>query len=100
MYLELFFVILIGAAIGLILRYLIPGRHAYGVVIAPAVGGAVAAAVWSGLTWLGWAFDGGWIWVVSLVAAGLATIAVELILPRVRKEADARMLHQLSGGRA
>ena len=97
---ELFFVTLIGAAIGIILRYLIPGRHAYGVVIAPAVGGAVAAAVWAGLTWLGWAFDGGWIWVVSLVTAGLATIAVELLLPRVRKEADARMLHQLSGGRA
>jgi hypothetical protein len=97
---ELLFVTLIGAAIGLVLRYLIPGRHAYGAMLAPAVGGAVGAAVWSGLTWLGWKFDGGWIWVVSLVAAGLAALALELILPRVRHEADARMLHQLSGGRA
>lgn len=97
---ELLFVTIIGAGIGTILRYIIPGRHAYGALLAPAVGGAVAAAVWSGLTWLGWKFDGGWIWVVSLVAAGLAALAVELILPRVRQQADARMLHQLSGGRA
>jgi len=97
---ELLFVTLIGAAIGITLRYLVPGRHAYGTLLAPAVGGAVAAVVWSGLTWLGWKFDGGWIWVVSLVAAGLAALALELILPRVRHESDARMLHQLSGGRA
>ena len=97
---ELLFVTLIGAAIGIILRYLVPGRHAYGALLAPAVGGAVAAIVWSGLTWLGWKFDGGWIWVVSLAAATLAALALELILPRVRHEADARMLHQLSGGRA
>jgi hypothetical protein len=97
---ELLFVTLIGAAIGVVLRYLSPGRHAYGALLAPAVGGAVAAAVWSGLTWLGWKFDGGWIWVVSLAAGGLAALAVELILPRVRHQSDARMLHQLSGGRA
>jgi hypothetical protein len=97
---ELLFVTLIGAAIGVILRYVIPGRHAYGALLAPAVGGAVAAAVWSLLTWAGWKFDGGWIWVVSLAAGGLAALALELILPRVRHESDARRLHQLSGGRA
>jgi uncharacterized membrane protein YeaQ/YmgE (transglycosylase-associated protein family) len=97
---ELLFVTLIGAAIGIILRYLVPGRHAYGAFLAPAVGGAVAAVVWSGLTWLGWKFDGGWIWVVSLAAGGLGALALELILPRVREQSDARMLHQLSGGRA
>ncbi len=97
---ELLFVTLIGAGIGITLRYVLPGRHAYGVLIAPAVGAAVAAVVWSGLTWLGWKFDGGWIWVVSLVAAGVGSLLVELLLPRVRREADARMLHQLSGGRA
>jgi hypothetical protein len=97
---ELLFVTLIGAAIGISLRYIVPGRHAYGALLAPAVGGAVAAIVWSALTWAGWKFDGGWIWVVSLVAAGLASLALELILPRVRHQSDARMLHQLSGGRA
>jgi hypothetical protein len=97
---ELFFATLIGAGIGITLRYLVPGRHTYGLAIAPAVGGAVAAIVWSGLTWAGWSFDGGWIWVVSLLAATLASLAAELIIPRVRNAADARLLHQLSGGRA
>jgi len=97
---ELLFVIIIGAGIGIVLRYLIPGRQTYGILIAPAVGAIAAAVVWSGLTWLGWTFDGGWIWVVSLGAAAVASVVAELIIPRVRNEADARMLHQLSGGRA
>ena len=36
----------------------------------PPIGAGVAAVVWVALTWLGWAWDGGWIWVVSLVAGG------------------------------
>ncbi len=97
---ELAYVTVIGAFIGLALRYLLPGRTDYGLFLLPAVGGAVTAAVWVGLVWLGFKFDGGWIWVISLVASGVASILVALLVVRMRRIGDERRLHHLSGGRA
>jgi len=97
---ELLFVTIIGAGIGITLRYLIPGRDAYGIALMPAVGGAATALIWEGLTWLGWKYDGGWIWVVSLVGGALVSIATIILTVRLRRVGDARLLHQLSGGRA
>jgi hypothetical protein len=97
---ELLYVTVIGAGIGGLIRYLLPGRSAYGILLLPAVGAAVTAAVWVALLWLGWTFDGGWIWVISLGAAVVASIATTLLVVRARKQGDARMLHQLSGGKA
>lgn len=97
---ELAYVTVIGAFIGLALRYLFPGRTDYGLFLLPAVGGAVTAAVWVGLVWLGFKFDGGWIWVISLVASGVASILVALLVVRMRRIGDERRLHHLSGGRA
>jgi len=96
---EIVFVTVIGAGIGGLIRYLLPGRRTHGLALLPAVGGAATVAVWAILVWLGLTFDGGWIWVVSLAAGAAASIAVGLILPRVRDAADARALHELSGGR-
>lgn len=97
---ELLFVTVIGAFIGLTFRYVLPGRHSYGLCLLPAVGAAVTAAVWVGLVWAGWKFDGGWIWVAALVAGGVASIAAALLLSRGRRLSDQRRLHTLSGGHA
>jgi uncharacterized membrane protein YeaQ/YmgE (transglycosylase-associated protein family) len=97
---ELAYVTVIGAAIGALARYLLPGRKAYGMFLLPAIAAAVTAAVWAGLVWLGWTFDGGWIWVVSLASAVAASIASAILIVRYRKNADQRLLHQLSAGRA
>ncbi|RQP09456.1 MAG: hypothetical protein EAS51_11560 [Microbacteriaceae bacterium] len=96
---EIVFVTVIGAGIGGLIRYLLPGRRTHGLALLPAVGAAATVAVWAILVWLGLAFDGGWIWVISLAAGAAASIAVGLVLPRVRDAADARALHELSGGR-
>ena len=96
---EIVFITFIGAGIGAIIRYLVPGRRSYGLALLPAVGAAATSAVWAILVWLGWPFDGGWIWTVSLVAGTVASLVVALVLPRVRDAADARALHQLTGGR-
>lgn len=97
---ELAYVTVIGAAIGALVRYILPGRRSYGLFLLPAIAAAVTAAVWAVLVWLGWTFDGGWIWVVSLAAAGIASIVAALLLVRYRATADQRLLHHLSGGRA
>ncbi|GAA3749123.1 hypothetical protein GCM10022239_25580 [Leifsonia bigeumensis] len=93
---ELLFVVLGAALVGLGLRYLLPGRDTYGSAVLPAVSAAVAAAVWAGLTWIGWTFDGGWIWWASLVAGGVLAIATALILAPRRRHRDVALFDRLS----
>lgn len=95
---ELLFVTVLGAGLGLIVRYSLPHRGTYGIFLLPAIGAAVAATVWVALLWVGLTFDGTWIWVASLSAAGAATLGTALALPRSRKAADVRLLDQLSRG--
>jgi hypothetical protein len=95
---ELLFVTLGGLILGLVARYALPRRAETGVMLAPAVGAGVAALVWVALTWAGLAWDGGWIWVISLVLAGLASAATELILGRRRERDDEQLLARLLHG--
>lgn len=97
---ELAYVTVLGAAIGTLTRYLLPGRKAYGMFLLPAIAAAVTAVVWVGLVWFGWSFDGGWIWAVSLTAAVAASIASVILIVKYRATADQRLLHRLSSGRA
>lgn len=96
---EIVFVTVIGAGLGALVRYLVPGRRSYGMALLPAVGGAATAAIWAILVWFGWAFDGGWIWAVSIAGGVLASVLVAALLPRARAAADTRALHALTGGR-
>lgn len=95
---ETIYVVVVGAGIGTILRYILPGRETYGILLLPALGAAVTAAIWVGLLWLGLTFDGGWIWVASLGGAALICTAVALLLSRSRLNADAHELHLLVSG--
>ena len=97
---ELLFVTVVAAGIGAILRYALPQRDTYGAFLLPAVAAAVTAAVWVALVWVGWKFDGTWIWVASLGAGGIAALVTALVLPRRRREHDAAKFVELSGGKA
>jgi hypothetical protein len=97
---ELLFVTVIGAGLGALVRYLLPGRGTYGALLLPAVAAAATAIVWVALVWAGWTFDGTWIWVASLGAGVIASFVTALVLPRRRTDADAAKLAQLSGGKA
>ena len=93
---ELLFVTLGGALLGLAAHYAVPRRLMRGVVLVPAVGAAVAAVVWVALTWLGLAWDGGWIWVISLVAAGAASAAAAAVIGPRRERDDAETFARLA----
>ena len=97
---ELLFVVLIAAGIGFIAHYSLPGRDSRGSLLLGAIAAGVAAVVWEGLLWLGFTFDGGWIWAISLVAAGVVTLVVALVLPGRRAANDRTMLARLSAGKA
>ncbi len=92
---ELLFVVMLGAGIGAIPRYILPGRDTYGSALLPAAGAAASAAVWAALTWLGWPFDGGWIWWVSLGASGLVSLVIPLLIASRRKRRDEHLFEQL-----
>jgi len=89
---EIIYATVIGAAIGLVPRYAIPGRSAYGLIVTPFVGGIATAVAWVILTWLGLPYDGGWIWVIALAAAAVASVLVALLVPRIRAKADEAFL--------
>jgi hypothetical protein len=93
---ELLFITLGGAVLGLGFRYAFPGRLSYGVLLLPALGASIAAAVWAALTWAGWKYDGGWIWAVTLVVAGASVIVSAIVIGRLRTASDERMLQSLS----
>ena len=93
---ELLFVAIGAVGLGLIPRYLLPGRERYGSALLPSVSLIVAAVVWAVLTWLGWPFAGGWIWWVSLISGPLAALAVALMIAPRRKAHDTQLFERLS----
>ncbi|MGG7463504.1 MULTISPECIES: hypothetical protein [unclassified Plantibacter] len=92
---ELLFVVLGAAIIGLAARYLLPQRDQHGAALIPAIATAAAAIVWVALTWAGMPWDGAWIWVITFVASALTAVAADLVLGRVRTAKDAELLERL-----
>jgi len=82
-----------------VLRYVLPSRGTYGIFLLPAIAAVATSVVWVGLLWLGWKFDGTWIWVASLGAGFAAALATGIALPRVRAATDERKLSELAGRR-
>jgi hypothetical protein len=99
---EIVYAVVVGAGAALLLRFLLPGRETYGAALLPAIGAAVTAAVWAGMSWLSFDFDGnwGWLWLASIGGAIIVSLVVGLLVGRARTRHDARELHILSGGKA
>lgn len=85
---EILYAVAIAAVIGVIVRYIVPGRQGYGIALAPGVAAAVSAIVWAVLAWFGWDWSVGWIWVISLSSATVAVILLAVIAPGARARAD------------
>lgn len=95
---ELLFVVLGGAILGLAVRYILPGRDQHGAALVPAIATLTAAVVWVALTWAGMAWDGTWIWVASFAASAVVAVVADLVLVRVRTASDDTMLARLQSG--
>jgi len=95
---ELLFVALGGAIIGLAVRYFLPHRHTHGAVLIPALGVMVSSALWVALTWAGLKWNGGWIWWITLVGTAAIVAVADIVIGRVRTAQDDRLLADLSKG--
>ncbi len=85
----------IGALIGLGLRYLIAGRQQYGLLLLPAVGAAAVCVTWVIGIWSGLSHEALWIWLISFSIASIVCIALAKALPPKREQADADLLAEL-----
>ena len=95
---ELLFIALGGAILGLGARYFLPNRHTHGAVLIPAIGVIAASVLWVALTWAGLKWNGGWIWWITLVGTAVVVTVVDLVVGRVRTSRDDRLLAQLTKG--
>lgn len=85
---ELLFITLGGAILGLVARYSLSLRENHGVALVPSIGAAAAAVVWVALTWAGMTWDGGWIWVISLVVTAAVVGIADRVIGSSRERAD------------
>ncbi|GAA1417074.1 hypothetical protein [Agrococcus citreus] len=85
-----------GAAIGLVARYLLPGRQWVGLFLNPTASAAAAGIVWTILGLTGMSSDNGWLWVASLAAALVVALVLPRVLPVRRERADAAYLAELT----
>ncbi|MBF4623781.1 hypothetical protein ITJ40_05910 [Clavibacter sp. VKM Ac-2872] len=94
---ELMFVALFGALIGLVARYALPHRATHGALLIPAVGTTAAMVAWVVLTWAGLRWDQGVIWIATLAVSALVAAGADLLVGRRRSSADARDLAAIGG---
>ena len=89
----------LGAAIGGILRYVIPGRETHGLLLLPALGAVTTATAWVVMVVTGWSLGEPWIWALALVAPVVTCTIAALVLARVRPARDAERLRHLLSAR-
>lgn len=81
--------VIVGAAVGLGIHFLVPQRDTRGIAIAPMLGAVTAGLLWTVLTWAGVGIDNVWLWLSSPVIAAVVTYPALLLLSRRRTAHDA-----------
>lgn len=96
MYILLALVAAVG--LGIALHFALPHRATRGVVLTPGIAALTAAAVYAGLTWLGWGEGNIWQWVVTLAAAIVVATAITVVLgaTRTRRDREAQRRFRLA----
>jgi hypothetical protein len=93
---ELVLVVTFAGVLGLALRYLIPGRNTHGFAVMPSAAIILGSLGWLLAIWVGLEASGPWGWVVALGLALVGTVALGLVLPRKRTEADEALWKELT----
>ncbi len=71
---ELAFILIYGALLGLMAPYLLSGKENYGVLLAPALALIYGFGSWTLLTWLGLSYNDFWIWAISMLGMPVVMI--------------------------
>ncbi|HAQ59013.1 MAG TPA: hypothetical protein DCR63_00455 [Microbacterium sp.] len=87
-----------GIAIGMALHFSLPLRSTRGAALAPTLDAAIAAALYTSLTWLGLAESNPWLWLAATVIPAVVTGLVIAAVSRARADHDERERIRLKVG--
>lgn len=85
---QLIYAETVALVLGLAAHAVLPRRALTGVLLLPAVAGAACAIVWVGLTWARVEQGGAAMWLASLLAAVLSSVAVGVLVRGARQRRD------------
>ncbi len=71
---EIIFILVYGALLGLMAPYLLSGREHFGALVAPALALVYGVVVWTVLTWVGLSYTDYWIWTVTMLGMPLVML--------------------------
>lgn len=87
----------LAAAAGLLLRYLLPHRETYGALLTAGVCASVTAVVWSALlVFANLTADIVWLWLISIAAGLVAAAIVPFVAGSTRPKKDRALLESLA----
>ena len=92
---ELVLIITGAGLLGLVARYVIPGRDRHGLALMPASGVIIGSVVWAICVWIGLSPVTPWPWLISFGATVIGIIALGIVLPGRRDAADAALWEKL-----
>ena len=75
------------AILGLVAPYIYARSEEYGALLPPAIALAVGSVLWGALTWLGFKYTEGYIWVIIMVLMPVAMMIVANRLAHARVRA-------------
>ncbi len=85
---QLIYAETVALVLGFAAHAVLPRRELTGVLLLPAVAGAACAIVWVGLTWARVEQGGAAMWLASLLAAVLSSVAVGVLVRGARQRRD------------
>lgn len=93
---ELVLIVTFAGILGLALRYIVPGREHHGFAVLPSAGVIFGSLGWLIAIWVGLDVSGPWGWVVALGLALVGTIALGIVVPKRRTQADKNLWSELT----
>ncbi len=92
---EIAFLVVYAAILGLVAPYVIGKREQYGELVPAATSLIAGSVLWAILTWVGLKYNEGWIWVIVMLAMPAALFTATSYLAKHRDKLDAAELSQI-----
>lgn len=87
------------AILALVAPFVLPKSDFYGKLVPAGIAAAAGGALWLILTWLGFAYDQAWIWLIVMLAMPIAVLLGIRGLGKKRAGSEAKQLAELRAAR-